>query len=109
MRFDFNFPRKLEKKELQRIEDEVNSKIEEGIEVHRKELPLEEAKKEGYTGIFDDKYGEVVSVYSIEDYSKELCTGPHVRNTQELGRFKIKKEESSGAGVRRIKAILETD
>ena len=67
----------------------------------------EEAKKHHATGIFENKYGNVVKVYSIGDYSKEICGGPHVENTSELGTFKITKEESSSAGVRRIKAVLE--
>ncbi len=70
-------------------------------------MPLSEAKKSGATGIFESKYGNVVSVYSIGNYSKEICTGPHVKNTKDLGKFKIVKEESSSAGVRRIKAIVE--
>jgi alanyl-tRNA synthetase len=70
-------------------------------------MTLDEARKIGATGIFDDKYKEKVSVYSIDNFSKEICTGPHVKNTSELGKFKIIKEESSSSGVRRIKAVLE--
>ena len=70
-------------------------------------MTLEEAKASGATGLFENKYGEKVKVYSIGDFSKEICGGPHVTHTAELGHFKIKKEESSSAGVRRIKAILE--
>ena len=70
-------------------------------------MTTEEARKQGATGVFDAKYGEIVNVYSIGDFSKEMCAGPHVENTKELGHFKIKKEESSSSGVRRIKAILE--
>lgn len=107
LRFDFNFDRKLTDEEKKKIEDLVNEKIKEGLLVTHKEMPLEEAKKIKAQGVFEHKYGEVVKVYSIGDFSKELCTGPHVENTSELGHFKIKKEESSSAGVRRIKAVLE--
>ncbi len=107
LRLDFSFPRKLTKEELKKIEDLVNSQIQSSCEVVREEMPLEQAKKEGAHGIFDKKYGEKVSVYSIGDFSKEICAGPHVKNTCELGHFKIKKEESSSQGVRRIKATLE--
>ena len=71
------------------------------------ELSLEQAKKYGAQGVFEAKYKGKVKVYSIGDFSKEICAGPHVENTGELGHFKIKKEESSSAGVRRIKAILK--
>ena len=70
-------------------------------------MPLKEAKKKVIAAVFDDKYGEKVSVYSIGDFSTEICSGPHVKSTCELGHFKIKKESSSSAGVRRIKAVLE--
>jgi alanyl-tRNA synthetase len=107
LRFDFSYPRKLTDRELKDIEKEVNSNIKKGCNVIREEMSLEEAKKRGITGIFEHKYGEIVSVYTIEKCSKEICTGPHVKNTCELGRFKILKEESSSSGVRRIKAVLE--
>jgi alanyl-tRNA synthetase len=107
LRFDFNFPRKLTDEELKAIENEVNSNIQKGCNVIREEIPLEEAKKRGITGVFEHKYGDIVSVYTIEKCSKEICTGPHVKNTCELGKFKIVKEESSSSGVRRIKAVLE--
>ncbi len=107
LRFDFNFDRKLTDEEIKKIEDLVNEKIKEGIEVTRRELTLEEAKKEGAHGEFEHKYGEKVYVYSIGDFSKEICSGPHVKNTSELGKFKIVKQKSVGAGVRRIKAVLE--
>jgi len=70
-------------------------------------MSLEEAKKKGASGIFENKYGEKVFVYNIGNFSREICAGPHVSNTKELGHFKIQKEESSSSGVRRIKAILE--
>ncbi len=106
LRFDFNFDRKLLPEELQKIEDEVNENIKKSIPVVCEEMPIEEAKEKGATGTFENKYGEIVKVYTIENVSKEMCGGPHVTNTSELGNFKILKEESSSAGVRRIKAIL---
>jgi alanyl-tRNA synthetase len=107
LRFDFNFPRKLTEEELKEIEKEVNSNIQKGCNVIREEMPLEEAKKRGISGVFEHKYGEIISVYTIGECSKEICTGPHIKNTCELGKFRIIKEESSSSGVRRIKAILE--
>jgi len=107
LRLDFNFPRKLEKHELQEIEDLVNAEIQKSCEVVREEMSPKEALKQGALGAFSHKYGECVSVYTIHGFSKEICTGPHVKNTCELGKFKIKKEESSSSGVRRIKAVLE--
>ncbi len=107
LRFDFNFPRKVEKDELKEIEDLVNKKIEEGLKITKEEMSPEKAKEKGAIGTFGAKYGERVSVYKINNFSKEICTGPHVENTKELGHFKIIKEESSSSGVRRIKAILE--
>jgi len=107
LRFDFNFDRKLTPEEKKEVEDLINKKIQENIPVDLEEMPLDEAKKAGAQGVFDSKYGDKVKVYSIGDFSKEICAGPHVENTSELGHFKIKKEESSGAGVRRIKATLE--
>ena len=112
LRFDFNFDRKLSEEEKKQVEEWINDKIERGLEVVREEVPLEEALKSGAHGEFGAKYPPVVSVYTILDeegkeISKEICTGPHVSNTGELGTFKIKKEQSSSAGIRRIKAILE--
>lgn len=107
LRFDFNIDRKLTPEELKELENEVNKNIQRKIDVEFYELPIEEAKAMGATGIFEDKYGEVVKVYKIGDVSMEMCGGPHVKNTSELNKFKIVKEESSSAGVRRIKAILE--
>lgn len=106
LRFDFNFDRKLTAEEIKKVEDMVNEKIKESLEVNKKETGVEEAKKSGAQGVFESKYGDRVFVYSIGDFSKEICAGPHVNNTFELGRFKIVKEESSAAGIRRIKAIL---
>lgn len=107
MRFDFNFERAMTAEEIKAVEDLVNEKIEENIPVVYKEMPLEEARAEHFVGVFDSKYGEVVKTYSIGEFSKEMCGGPHVRSTGELGHFKIVKEQSSSAGVRRIKAVLE--
>ncbi|MBR9683066.1 alanine--tRNA ligase [Candidatus Woesearchaeota archaeon] len=107
LRYDFNFDRKLTAEELEKVEKEVNKVIEKGIEVKREEMLLKEALESGARGEFGAKYPKKVSVYSIGNYSKEICMGPHVANTSELGHFKIKKEQSSSAGVRRIKAILE--
>ncbi|MBU2576732.1 MAG: alanine--tRNA ligase [Nanoarchaeota archaeon] len=107
LRFDFNFDRKLTDEEKKAIEDLINKKIKQNIPVELEELTLEDAKKAGAQGVFNSKYGEKVKVYSIGDFSKEICAGPHVENTSEMGIFKIKKEESSSAGVRRIKAVLE--
>tara|TARA_Y100000310_G_scaffold261183_1_gene270420 strand:+ start:2410 stop:4155 length:1746 start_codon:yes stop_codon:yes gene_type:complete len=107
LRFDFNIDRKLTDKEKQAIEDLINKKIKKSLSVTMEEMTLEEAKKQGALGIFDSKYGKKVKVYSIGDYSKEICGGPHVKNIGGLGHFKIIKEESSSAGIRRIKAILE--
>ncbi len=108
LRLDFSFPRKLTKKELQEVEDLVNAQIQISCEVIREEMSSEQAKKKGALGIFDAKYGDKISVYTIGNFSKEICAGPHVKNTCELGHFKIKKEESSSAGIRRIKAVLKT-
>lgn len=107
LRFDFNFDRKLTAEELKQIEEEVNRVIKLHLEVKRIEMPLKEALAKGACGEFGNRYPEKVSVYYIENYSKEICMGPHVNNTKELGHFKILKEESSAAGVRRIKAVLE--
>ena len=107
LRFDFNFDRKLTDEEIKKVEHLVNSKIKEELDVKRDEMTVEEAKKSGAKGVFEHKYGEKVSVYSIGDFSKEICAGPHVKNTKELSKFKIIKEEAVSAGVRRIKAVLE--
>lgn len=106
LRFDFNFERKLTTEELAAIEKEVNDVIQKGMEVIKEEMALDKALKSGAHGEFGTKYPEKVSVYSVGDYSKEICMGPHVGNTSLLGTFRIKKEGSSSAGVRRIKAVL---
>ena len=106
LRFDFNFDRKLTPEEIASVEKFVNEAIKANIPVVCKEMPIEEAKSSGAIGVFDDKYGAIVKVYTIGDVSSELCGGPHVSNTRELQGFKIKKEESSAAGIRRIKAVV---
>jgi len=114
LRFDFNFPRKLTNEELVKIEQLVNQKIKDGLEVIKEEIPLEDAISSGAQSEFGAKYPELVSVYTIIDkssqknfFSKEICTGPHVNNTKEIGHFKIVKEESVAAGIRRIKAVVK--
>lgn len=107
IRFDFNLDHKMTDEEKIELTNLVNEKINESIPVVMEEMPYEDAKKQGAHGTFENKYGSVVKVYSIGDFSKEICGGPHVKNTNELGKFKILKEESSSAGVRRIKAVLE--
>lgn len=107
MRFDFSHNAKMTDEEKQKTEDLVNEYIQMAIPVEKLEMPKEEALKLGAEAMFINKYGDIVTVYKIGDVSIELCGGPHVHNTSELGHFKIKKEEASSAGVRRIKAILE--
>ena len=111
LRFDFSHPEKLTDEEKQKVEDLVNEQIQKKLPVNCEEISLEEAKKIGAMGVFENKYGEKVKVYTIGEgddvFSIEICGGPHTRNTFELGKFKIKKEQSSSAGVRRIKAVLE--
>ncbi len=106
MRFDFSHDAKMTDEEKQKTEDLVNEYIKMAIPVERFEMKKEDALKLGAEAMFIEKYGDIVSVYKIGDVSLELCGGPHVSNTSELGTFKIKKEEASSAGVRRIKAIL---
>lgn len=106
LRFDFNFPRKVEKDELDKVEAYVNEAIAAAIPVEMEEMSVQEAKEQGALGVFESKYGDVVKVYTVPGYSKEICGGPHASNTADLGVFKIKKEQSSSAGVRRIKAVL---
>ena len=106
LRFDFSFGRKLTKEELGQVEAIVNEAIEKKIDVILEEMSPEEAHAAGAIGIFSDKYGDRVKVYTIPGYSKELCGGPHAKNTGELVAFKILKEEASSAGVRRIKAVI---
>ena len=106
MRFDFNCDHKMTDEEKRKTEDLVNKWIQEGLPVTKEKMKKEDAIKSGAECMFIEKYPDVVTVYTIGDVSKELCGGPHVNNTKELGKFKIKKEESSSSGVRRIKAVL---
>lgn len=107
MRFDFSHPAKMTPEEKQQVEDLLNTWIAEELAVTAEEMPKEEALQSGAECMFIEKYPDMVTVYSIGEISKELCGGPHVKNTKELGHFKIQKEEASSSGVRRIKAILE--
>ena len=107
LRFDFTHNGKMSGEELKRVEDIVNEQIRNQVEVSYEEMPFEKAKKSGALHFFDQKYPDTVRVYSIGNFSKEFCTGPHVENTSELGKFKILKEEGVAAGIRRIKAGLE--
>lgn len=111
LRFDFSHGEKMTDDEKQKVEDLVNQKIQESLPVLQQDMNYDEAKALGAMGLFEDKYDDVVSVYTIGDektvFSRELCGGPHVNNTSEIGNFKIKKEEASSAGVRRIKAVIE--
>ena len=106
LRFDFSFDRKLTNQEIEKVEDLINEKIKENLEIRKEKLSLQQAIKSGALSFFKKKYPETVSVYSISDFSKEICAGPHVGRTGELGQFKIIKQESVGSGIRRIKAKL---
>ena len=106
LRFDFSFGRKMTKEELAEVERLVNEAIESHTPVTCEEMTVTQAKEQGAIGLFESKYGEKVKVYTMGPYSKEICGGPHAQNTGDLVSFKIKKEESSSAGVRRIKAII---
>lgn len=106
LRFDFNFPRPLTDEEIAAVEKEVNAEIAAAAPVVCEEMTVDEARASGAMGVFGDRYGDVVKVYTIGS-SKEICGGPHAANTGELGKFRIVKEQSSSAGVRRIKAVLE--
>ena len=107
LRFDFNLDRPLTPEEIKKIEEYVNGAISAKVDVICTEMTVAEAKAMGAIGVFDSKYGEKVKVYQIGEYSTEICGGPHAKNTGELGKFRIVKEQSSSAGVRRIKAVLE--
>lgn len=106
LRFDFSFGRPMTKDEIAEVERLVNEAIQAKMPITCVELPIEEARKTGAIGLFGDKYGEVVKVYTMGDFSKEICGGPHAENTGDLGTFVITKEQSSSSGVRRIKAEL---
>ena len=107
LRFDFTHGEKMTDEEKAEVERLVNEVIDQGIDVDCNEMSVDEAKEAGSIGLFESKYGDKVKVYTIGDFSKEICGGPHVSNTLKMGHFKIKKEKSSSAGVRRIKAVLE--
>ena len=106
LRFDFSFGRKMTPEELAEVERLVNEAIEAKVPVTCEEMTVDEAKAQGAIGLFTSKYGERVKVYTMGNFSKEICGGPHASNTGDLKSFKIKKEESSSAGVRRIKAVI---
>ncbi|MFH0820108.1 MAG: alanine--tRNA ligase [bacterium] len=114
LRFDFSHSEKLTPEQIKQVEDLVNQKIQEGLPVKVEEMTVNEAKAQGAIGVFEQKYGERVKVYTIglstssgSIFSQEICGGPHIKNTRQLGKFKIIREEASSAGVRRIKAVLE--
>ena len=107
LRFDFSHPEKMTPEQIQQVETIVNEQIERKLPITMEIMSLEKAREEGAIAFFGDKYEEQVKVYSIGDFSKEVCGGPHVENTGALGKFKIKKEQSSSSGVRRIRAVLE--
>ncbi|MBN2641942.1 MAG: alanine--tRNA ligase [Victivallales bacterium] len=107
LRFDFSHPDKMTPEQIAEVEKIVNEAIERKLPVNCEEMTVEEAKAQGAIGLFGDRYGEKVRVYSVGDFSKEICGGPHAENSADLGGFQIKKEESSSRGVRRIKAVLK--
>ena len=107
LRFDFSHDKKMTEEEIEKTEYLVNEYIKLGVDVLKNEMTKEEAINSGAEAEFIDKYGDIVTVYIIGNISKEICGGPHVKNTNELGHFKIIKEEASSSGVRRIKAIIE--
>jgi alanyl-tRNA synthetase len=107
LRFDFTHPQAMTPEEKKKVEDIVNEQIKFGLEVRYEEMSVAQAKEQGAIGLFDKKYGEKIKVYKIGLFSNEICGGPHVDNTNKLGHFRIKKEQSSSAGIRRIKAVLE--
>jgi alanyl-tRNA synthetase len=107
LRFDFSHTDRMTPEQIQRVEQLVNEQIRRNLPVVMEVMTLEDARKQGAIALFAGKYEEQVKVYTAGDFSKEVCGGPHVANTGELGRFRILKEESSGAGVRRIRAVLE--
>ena len=107
LRFDFANPQKVTPEQLKQVEDIVNEQIQRDLPVTCEEMSLEDAKASGATGLFANKYGDKVKVYTIGDFSKEICGGPHVARTGNMGHFRIVKEEGVAAGIRRIKAVLE--
>lgn len=107
LRFDFNLDRPMTPEEIKAVEDYVNDAIKADVEITCEEMTVADAKASGAMGVFDSKYGEKVKVYTMGEFSKEICGGPHAKRTGELGKFRITKEQSSSAGIRRIKAVLE--
>ena len=107
LRFDFSHGEKMTKEQIQQVEDLVNDAIKRDLQVSVETMTPQEAVEKGAVAFFSSKYGEQVTVYTIGDFSKEVCAGPHVKHTGDMGHFHILKEESSSSGVRRIKAVLE--
>ena len=107
LRFDFTFPRKMTPEEIKQVEDMVNEITRQDLVVTREEMSYEDAIKSGAMAFFKLKYPDRVNVYTVGDFSKELCGGPHVSHSAEIGKFKITKEEAVSAGVRRIRAVVE--
>ena len=107
LRFDFSNPQKVERADLDKVENIVNDIIDKDLPVVCEEMSLNDAKQKGAVGLFENKYGERVKVYSIGDFSKEICGGPHVESTGKLNKIKIIKEEAVSSGIRRIKAVFE--
>lgn len=107
LRFDFNLDRPMTPEEVKAVEEYVNDAIKADVEITCEEMTVADAKASGAIGVFDSKYGEKVKVYTMGEFSKEICGGPHAKRTGELGKFRITKEQSSSAGIRRIKAVLE--
>jgi len=106
LRFDFNHDQAMTKEEIIEVENIVNEQIQRDLQISSSVMTVDEAKKSGAIGLFEDRYGDQVNVYRIGDYSLEICGGPHVEHTTQIGKFKIKKEQSCGKGVRRIKAVV---
>ena len=109
LRFDFNFDRPMTAEEIEKVEELVNAAIKADVPVTMEEMTVKQAKESGAVGVFDSKYGDKVKVYTMGEYSKEICGGPHANRTGELGSFKIIKEQSSSAGIRRIKAVISPE
>jgi alanyl-tRNA synthetase len=107
LRFDFSHPEKMTQEEIQKVEEIINEQIKKELPVAMTMMSVAEAKEKGAMALFTDKYDEQIKVYTIGEFSMEVCGGPHVENIKTLGHFKIKKEQSSSAGVRRIRAVLE--
>jgi len=108
LRFDFSHPEKLTSEQLDAVERLVNEQIQRNLAVTWEEMSVEEAKGQGAIGLFGERYGDRVRVYSVGDYSREICGGPHVEHTGDLGHFRITKEKSIGSGLRRIRAVLDS-